>query len=59
MRSHGRKSAVSIVCFIVGLRLKQGCPGGSVGKNLPANAEDVGSVPGLGRSPGEANGNPL
>ena len=27
-------------------------------KNLPAN-EDVGSVPGLGRSPGEGNGNPL
>ena len=31
-------------------------------KNLPANAEDTGdegSVPGLGRSPGEGNGNPL
>ena len=28
-------------------------------KNLPANAGDVGSVPGLGRSPGEGNGNPL
>ena len=31
-------------------------------KNLPANAEDIrdmGSVPGLGRSPGESNGNPL
>ena len=28
-------------------------------KNLPANAEDMGSVPGLGRSPGEGNGNPL
>ena len=28
-------------------------------KNLPANAEDVGSTPGLGRSPGEGNGNPL
>ena len=34
-------------------------PGGSVVKNLPANAGDAGSVPGLGRSPGEANGNPL
>ena len=31
-------------------------------KNLPANAGDIkdaGSIPGLGRSPGEGNGNPL
>ena len=28
-------------------------------KNLPANAGDVGSIPGLGRYPGEGNGNPL
>ena len=28
-------------------------------KNLPANARDVGSIPGLGRSPGKGNGNPL
>ena len=27
-------------------------------KNLPANAEDMGSIPGLVRSPGEVNGNP-
>ena len=25
-------------------------------KNLPANAENLGSIPGLGRSPGEENG---
>ena len=31
-------------------------PGGSVVKNLPANA---GVKPALGRSPGEGNGNPL
>ena len=40
----------------------QGFPGGSVVKNLPANAEgarNVGSVSGLGRSPGEGNGNML
>ena len=30
-----------------------------VGKNLPANAGDPGSVPGLGRSPGEGDDNPL
>ena len=34
-------------------------PGGSVVKNLPANARDMGSIPGLGRFPGEGNGNPL
>ena len=40
-----------------------GFQGGSVvKKNLPDNvgdAGDMGSVPGLGRSPGEGNGNPL
>ena len=37
-------------------------PGGTSGKDLPANAgdlRDVGSVPGLGRSPGGGHGNPL
>ena len=44
---------LSFFAFIVGF------PGGSVVKNLPANsrdAGDVGSVPGLGRSPGGGNG---
>ena len=36
-----------------------GFPGGSVVKNLPTNAGDAGWIPGLGRSPGEGNGNPL
>ena len=27
--------------------------------HLPANAGDLGLIPGLGRSPGEGNGNPL
>ena len=34
-------------------------PGDSVVKNPPANEGDLGSIPGLGRSPGEGNGNPL
>ena len=38
---------------------KMGLPGGSVVKNPPATAGDVGSIPGLGRSPGEGHGNPL
>ena len=36
-----------------------GYPGGSEIQNLPSNAEDVGLIPGSGRSPGEGNGNPL
>ena len=36
-----------------------GLPGGSVVKNLPANAGDVGLIPGSGGSPGRGNGNPF
>ena len=43
------------MCYISGC----GFPGGSAVKNLPANAGDPGLVPGLRRSPGEGNGNPL
>ena len=34
-------------------------PGGSEGKASVYNVGDPGSSPGLGRSPGEGNGNPL
>ena len=37
-------------------------PDGAVVRNTPASAgdaRDAGSIPGLGRSPGERNGNPL
>ena len=37
----------------------KGFPGGAMVKNLPANAGDMGSIPGVGRSPGGGNGNPL
>ena len=37
----------------------QGFPAGAVVENPPANAGDVGSIPGWGRSPGGGNGNPL
>ena len=40
-------------------RDKKGFLSGAVVKNLPANAEDAGLIPGLGRSPEEGNGNPL
>ena len=36
-----------------------GFPGGSVVKNLPDSEGDSGSIPGLGRSPEEGQGNPL
>ena len=36
-----------------------GFPGGSEVKVSASNVGDPGSIPGLGRSPGEGNGNPL
>ena len=36
-----------------------GFPGGSAGKESAHNAGDLGSVPGLGRSPGEGKGYPF
>ena len=36
-----------------------GFPGGSAGKESTCHAGDLGSVPGLGRSPEERTGNPL
>ena len=44
-----------VICFA----LQRGLPGGSVLKNLPANAGVSGLILGWGRSPGEGNGNPL
>ena len=45
--------------FYQGVTLVVGFLGGSVVKNLPANAGDSGSIPGSGRSLGEGNCNPL
>ena len=39
--------------------LLRGFPGGSIGEESASNAGDPGSIPGLGRPPGEGNGNPL
>ena len=36
-----------------------GFPGGTVVKNPPTYAGDVDLIPGLGRNPGEGNGNPI
>ena len=43
----------------IGLILHLGFLGGSVGKTSTSNAGDLGSIPGLGRSPGEGKGYPL
>ena len=48
--------------LLEGSMINLGNPGGSVVKNLLANARDAGvsdSIPGLGRSPGGRKGNPL
>ena len=37
----------------------KGFPDSSVGKESACNAADLGSIPGLGRSPGEGKGYPL
>ena len=39
--------------------MSQDFPGGSDGKVSAYNVEDLGSIPGSGRPPGEGNGNPL
>ena len=36
-----------------------GFPGGSEGKESACNVGDMSLIPGLGRSPGEENGNPF
>ena len=36
-----------------------GFPGNSAGKESACNAEEPGSIPGMGRSPGEGHGNPF
>ena len=54
---------VDIMMLIPGINIRHsllvGFPGGSVVKKPPANAGDVGSIHGPGRSPGEGNDNPL
>ena len=45
--------------FYEHVKVGTGFPGGSVVKNLPANAGDAGLIPGWGRFSREGNGNPL
>ena len=41
------------------VRLQEGIPGGSDCKESACNSEDLGLIPGPGRSPGEGKGYPL
>ena len=61
--SHPVSVPVSLSLFLFFFKMTSiswlGFPGGSVVKNMPANAGDAGSVPGLGMSLGGGNGKPL
>ena len=46
-------------CFYKREAKEKGFPGGSVSKESACNAGDPSSIPGLGRSPGEENDDPL
>ena len=48
-----------MLSLTIGEYLVKDFPGGSDGKAYVYNAGDLGSIPGLGRFPGEGNGNPL
>ena len=46
----------NICCFLVIVILTEGFPGSTDGKESACSAGDLGSIPGLERSPGEGNG---
>ena len=48
------------ICYTLRMTVSLwGFPGGSDGKESACSARDLGLIPGLGRFPGEGNGNPL
>ena len=57
MHNVGKQMVMSKESKVLGSGL--GFPGGSEGKASACNAGDLGLIPGLGRSSGEGNGNPL
>ena len=57
---HGvAKSGTLLSDFTITATEEVAFPGGSEVKASASKAGDPGSIPGLGRSPGEGNGNPL
>ena len=49
----------SVILFLLSLIHQRGLPWCSAGREHACNAGDLGSIPGLGRSPGEGKGYPL
>ena len=47
------------MCMFISIMFKMGFPCGSAGKESACNVGDLGSIPGLGRSPGKGKGYPL
>ena len=57
---HGSPKLADIYSYIhISIFFMWVFPGGLAGKELPCNAGNLGSIPGLGRSPGEGTGYPL
>ena len=60
-----KKYTSFILCFLCGRYrietafIERGFPCGSAGKESTCNVGDLGSIPGLGRFPGEGKGYPL
>ena len=52
-------TCVQCSCFFPYLMHYMGFPGGSDSKESTCNVRELGSIPGLGRSPGGEHGNPL
>ena len=62
LQHHAQSASFIVYCltpYCRSLPLPKGFPGGSKAKESASNAGDLGSVPGLGRSPGEGNVNLL
>ena len=58
-KSSESRQQLHLLLFFVPFCLQKGFPGGSDSKVSACNAGNPGSIPGLGRSSGEGNGNPL
>ena len=56
---NGTDDRISEQGYLTGIINTLGFPGGPEVKASACNVGDLGSIPGLGRSPGEGNGNPL
>ena len=54
-----KKKFLLLYSFLLDDNISLCFPGSSLIKNLPTNARDTGSIPGLRRTPGEGKGNPF